>query len=63
MNILSKYNYDLDKALKAQQDSLLGYGKKFKFPDVLKSIFGLHSLWQCMEAILANGSKWLSGKN
>jgi hypothetical protein len=58
LNILSKYYCDLDKALKAQQDSLLGYGKEFKPLDILKIIFGLHHLWQCMEAILTNGSKW-----
>jgi hypothetical protein len=49
---------DLNKALKAQQDSLLGYGKEFKPPNVYKTIFGLHSLWLHKEAILTNRSKW-----
>ena len=46
LNILGKYYYNLDKALKAQQDSLLGYGKEFKPPKVIKAIFRFHPLWQ-----------------
>ncbi len=59
LNNLSKYNYELNKAPKAQQDSPLGYSKEFKPPDVLTKIFGLHPLWQHMDSILPNGSKWL----
>jgi hypothetical protein len=59
LNILSKYYYNLNKALKAQQDSPLAYGKVFKPPHILKKIFRFHPLWQHMRAILTNGSKWL----
>jgi hypothetical protein len=38
LNILSKYYNNLGKALKAQQDSPLGYGKVFKPPNILKTI-------------------------
>jgi hypothetical protein len=56
--VLKKYDFDLGKALEAQQSSSLGYGKEFKPPAVLKEVFGLHPLWKRMEAILTNGSKW-----
>ena len=56
--ILRKYDFDLGKALEAQQSSPLGYGKEFKPPTVLEQVFGLHPLWQRMKSILANGSKW-----
>ncbi len=57
LNILSKYYYNLGKALKARQDSPLGYCKELKPTNILKSVFWLHPLWQCIEAILTNGSK------
>ena len=56
--ILEKYEFDLGKALDAQHDSPLGPGMEFRPPDVLRSIFGLHPLWNRMENILKNGSKW-----
>jgi hypothetical protein len=58
LEILRKYNLDLGKALKAQQDSPLGNGKEFKPPSVLQQVFGLHSLWNRIEAFLLEGSKW-----
>ena len=42
---LEKYEFDLGKALDAQHDSPLGPGMEFRPPDVLRSIFGLHPLW------------------
>jgi hypothetical protein len=57
--VLEKYNYDLGRALNAQQDSPLGPGKEFKPPDVLQLVFDLHPLWKCMEDFLTHGSKWL----
>ncbi len=56
--ILRKYNFDLGKALEAQQSSPLSYGKEFKPPIVLEQVFSLHPLWQRMKSVLTNGSKW-----
>jgi hypothetical protein len=58
LEVLRKYNLNLGKALKAQQDSLLGNGKEFKPPSVLQQVFGLHPLWNWMETFLSEGSKW-----
>jgi hypothetical protein len=58
LNILRKYDFDLGKALNAQQSSSLGYVKEFKPSAVLEDIFGLHPLWPRMKSILENGSKW-----
>ncbi len=58
LEVLRKYDLDLRKALKAQQDSPLGNGKEFKPPSVLQQIFGLHPLWNQIEAFLSEGSKW-----
>jgi hypothetical protein len=49
---------DLGKASKAQKDSPLGNGKEFKPPSVLQQVFGLHNLWNQMEAFLWERSKW-----
>ena len=53
-----KYEFNLGKALDAQPDSPLGPGMEFRPPNVLRSILGLHPLWNRMEDILENGSKW-----
>ncbi len=62
LEVLRKYDLNLGKALKAQQDSPLGNGKEFKPPSVLQQVFGLHPLWNQMEAFLLEGSKWLLAK-
>jgi hypothetical protein len=38
VEVLRKYNPDLRKTLKAQQDSPLGNGKEFKPPSVLQQV-------------------------
>jgi hypothetical protein len=58
LEVLRKYDLDLGKALKAKQDSLLGNRKEFKPPLVLQQVFGLHPLWNQMEAFFLEGSKW-----
>ncbi len=58
LEVLRKYNLDLGKALKVQQDSLLGNRKEFKPPSVLQQVFRLHPLWNQMEAFLLEGSRW-----
>jgi hypothetical protein len=58
LEVLQKYNLNLGKALKVQQNSPLGNGKEFKPPSVLQQVFGLHPLWNQMEAFLLEGSKW-----
>ncbi len=57
--MLRKYDLNLGKALKAQQDSPLGNRKEFNPPSVLQQVFGCHPLWNWMEAFLLEGSKWL----
>jgi hypothetical protein len=57
--VLEKYDCSSEQALNAQRDSPLGPGKEFGPPDILRSVFGLHPLWNRMEDILSNGSKWL----
>jgi hypothetical protein len=56
--VLSKYNNDLNKALKANKNPPFSYGSEFRQPKELCKIFGLHHLWPQMEAILIEGSKW-----
>ena len=58
LEVLKKYDLDLGRALKAQQNSPLGNGKEFRPTSVLQQIFGLHPLWQRMKAFLEEGSKW-----
>jgi hypothetical protein len=58
LELLRKYVLDRGKALKVQQDSLLGNLKEFKPPSVLQQLFGLHPLWNQMEASLLEGSEW-----
>jgi hypothetical protein len=57
LEVLRKYNLDLGKALKVQQDSPLGNRIEFKPLSVLQQVFGLHPLWNQMEAFLLKGSK------
>jgi hypothetical protein len=45
LEVLRKYDLNLGKALKAQQDSPLGNRKEFKPPSVLQQVFGLYPLW------------------
>jgi hypothetical protein len=56
--ILKKYDFDLEKAINAQKSSLLGYGSEFKPPQTLRRIFKHHPLWERMERLLIEGSKW-----
>jgi hypothetical protein len=56
--ILSKYEFDLHKALDANKNSPLNPGSEFRAPDNLSKAFSLHPLWQRMNLVLADGSKW-----
>jgi hypothetical protein len=56
--MFEKYDFSLEDILNAQQDSPLGPGKEFRPPNILRSVFGLHPLWDRMESILTHGSKW-----
>jgi hypothetical protein len=62
LDVLSKYQSDLSKALEANKSSPLGYGSESRHPNELRKIFGLHLLWPQMKQILINGSKWLLDK-
>ena len=58
LNILNKYSNNLGEALRANENSPLGYGSEFRKPHELKKVFGFHPLWSRMESILKNGSDW-----
>ena len=45
LKVLEQHGFSLDKALDAQRDSPLGPGKEFRPPDILRSVFGQHPLW------------------
>ena len=49
LEVLRRYDFDLGKALKAQENSSLGNGKEFRPTAVLQNVFGLHPLWQRMK--------------
>jgi hypothetical protein len=57
LEVLRGYNFDLGKALQAQQNSPLGNGKEFQPTLILQQIFGLHPLWKRMKDFLEEGSK------
>jgi hypothetical protein len=52
------YGFDPGRAIEAQKRSPIGYGSEFKKPEVLKKIFGNHLLWERMERLLSEGSRW-----
>ena len=56
--VLSKFNFNLETALKAQAKSPLGYGSKFRDPSLLEQIFGQHPNWKRLHKILTEGSNW-----
>ncbi len=56
--ILKKYNFNLAKAIEAQKSLPVGYGSEFWPPQTLKKIFMNHPLWNRMESLLIEGSKW-----
>ena len=58
LNILNKYSNNLGEALRANENSPLGYGSEFRKPHELKKVFGFHPLWSRMESILKYGSNW-----
>ena len=58
LEVLRCYDFDLGKALKAQENSPLGNGKEFQPTKVLENVFGLHPLWQRMKDFLEEGSIW-----
>ena len=59
LELLKRYEFNLGKALQAQKDSPLSYGKELRHPLVLQQIFGLHPLWKWMKDFLEEGSKGL----
>jgi hypothetical protein len=58
LEVLRRYDFDLGKALKAQENSPLGNGQEFRPTTVLHDVFGLHPLWQRMKDFLEEGSIW-----
>jgi hypothetical protein len=62
LEVLRCYDFDLGKALKAQENSPLGNGKEFRPTKVLENVFDLHLLRQQMKDFLEEGSIWLLAK-
>ncbi len=56
--VFKRYSFDLGRAIEAQKRSPIGYGSEFKKPEVLKKIFGNHPLWERMECLPSEGSRW-----
>ena len=56
--VLRKFNFDLEKALKVQVGSPVGYGSEFQKGELLLPLLKNHPLWNRMKEMLAHGSKW-----
>jgi hypothetical protein len=56
--VMRRFDKNLGKALKLQQESLLGYGSKFQKADVLEPFFHLHPKWERFKNLLINRSVW-----
>ncbi len=56
--IMRRFDNNLGKALKAQQDLPLGYGFEFQKADVLEPLFHLHPKWERFKNLLNNGLVW-----
>jgi hypothetical protein len=54
--VLKRHGFDLSKAIKAQSNTPVGYGSKFRKPLILSPLLGNHPLWPMMESILENGA-------
>ncbi len=57
--ILKKYDFDKEKAINAPKSSPLEYESEFRPPQTIRRIFKHHPLWERMERLLIEGSKWL----
>jgi hypothetical protein len=57
LEILNKNSINLGEALRANENSSLGYGPEFWKPQEFMKVFGFHPLWSRMESILRIGSK------
>ncbi len=55
-NVLDCYNFDLELALLAQQNTQLSYGSEFKKSSDLQKLLGNHPLWLHTSKILDNGA-------
>ena len=56
--ILGKYDFDLDRALKAQQGTPLEFGSEFRDTKTLAPLLSRHPLWPKLESILSKGSSY-----
>ncbi len=56
--VMRKFNNNFEQALKAQQDSPLGYGSKFRKPSTLEPLLSCHPNWKHFKKLLKNGSEW-----
>ena len=56
--VLSKYDFDVEKAIRAQAGSPVGYGSEFRPTHQLEKVFSRHPNWLRMKSILENGSDW-----
>jgi hypothetical protein len=54
--LMKRFNYNIEKALEAQQNSPLGYGSEFRMAATLAPLLGLHPNWDCFKILLKEGS-------
>ncbi len=54
--VLEQYNFDLDKAIRAQDSSQVMYGSEFKHPKYLEKLLHDHPHWKHLKKILLQGA-------
>jgi hypothetical protein len=55
---MKRFNYNIGKALEAQQNSPLEYVSEFRTAATLAPILRLHPNWDCFKILLKEGSDW-----
>jgi hypothetical protein len=53
---LENYNYDVDKAILAQENSQVSYGSEFRNPTILEELLEHHPNWNKLKTILLKGA-------
>jgi hypothetical protein len=56
--ILSRFDFDLDRILRLQHLSQISYGSEFRPSQILETSLTDHPLWGCLKDILKNGANF-----
>jgi hypothetical protein len=54
--VLENYNYDINKAISAQEGSQVSYGSEFRNPMVLEELLHHHPHWSHLRNVLSHGA-------